>query len=222
METLHHLNILTHIIAGTIALITGLLAFLVSKGSATHIRYGRYFTWMIGIVILTGLIGVFVFKRNNFLLVITLLSGYTCFSGIRAVKLNGQTPGPMDYLASVMVMASAFYYVYYLQAMGLFWSPVITYSTIGALFLICLYDLFKLRMPHNSLKKAVIYEHVYKMISAFSAIASAFSGTVFPQYKPYSQFLPSVIGITCIIVIFIRLSHHQVSIKRSSRLQQTN
>jgi hypothetical protein len=32
------------------------------------------------------------------------------------------------------------------------------------------------------------------MISAFSGLLSAFTGTVFPQYQPYSQFLPSVLG----------------------------
>ena len=32
------------------------------------------------------------------------------------------------------------------------------------------------------------------MISAFTALLSAFSGTVFENYQPYSQFLPSVFG----------------------------
>lgn len=205
MELVHHINIIIHVLAGTMALLTGLTALSVSKGGKLHIQFGRYFTRMIIIVILTGLIGIFIFRRNNFLLVITLLSAYNCFSGIRALRLNGRRPQQIDYLAPVIVSGSALYYLYYIQAAGLYWSPVIIYSTIGALFLVTTYDLLKWAMPAPFLQKAVMYEHVYKMISAFSAITSAFSGTVLAQYKPYSQFLPSVIGMICIIVTFIRL-----------------
>lgn len=210
MELIHHINIIIHVLAGTIALLTGLTALSVTKGGKLHIRFGWHFTRMIVIVILTGLIGIFIFRRNNFLLVITLLSAYNCFSGIRALRLNGRRPDRVDYLAPVIVTGSALYYLYYIQASGLYWSPVIIYSTLGALFLVTTYDLLKWAMPAAFLQKAVMYEHVYKMISAFSAITSAFSGTVLSQYKPYSQFLPSVIGMICIIVTFIRLRNKQI------------
>jgi hypothetical protein len=205
MELIHHINIIIHVLAGSIALLTGLTALSVSKGGKLHIRFGWYFTRMIILVILTGLVGIFVFRRNNFLLVITLLSAYNCFSGIRALRLKGRRPEAIDYLAPVIVTGSALYYLYYIQSAGLYWSPVIIYSTLGALFLVCTYDLLKWAMPGSLLQSAVLYEHVYKMISAFSAITSAFSGTVLSQYKPYSQFLPSAIGMICIIVIFIRI-----------------
>lgn len=45
-------------------------------------------------------------------------------------------------------------------------------------------------------------EHIFKMVSAFSGLLSAFTGTVFLTYQPYSHFLPSVFGML-IIVIFI-------------------
>lgn len=213
MELIHHINIIIHAVAGTIALLTGLAALSVTKGGKLHIQSGRYFTRMIIIVILTGLIGILVFRRNNFLLVITLLSAYNCFSGIRALRLNGRRPVRMDYLAAVIVIASAIYYLCYLQASRLYWSPVVIYSTIGALFLVTAYDLLKWAMPAYFLQRAVMYEHVYKMVSAFSAITSAFSGTVLPQYKPYSQFLPSVIGMICIIVTFIRLRNKLICVR---------
>jgi hypothetical protein len=206
MEFLHRVNIVVHIVAGTIALVTGLMAVCVSKKSSAHRRFGRYFMWAMVFVILTGITGVFVFKRNTFLLVITLLSGHTCFSGIRAIRLRGQKPGVIDLFVPLGVMAAAVYYLYYIRSQGLYWAPVIIYSTMGALFLVTVYDLCKPLLPAGLRKKAVPYEHVYKMISSLSGISSAFSGTVFPNYKPYSQFLPSVIGVVLIIVIFIRLS----------------
>ena len=116
METIHHINIAIHIIAGSIALITGFTAVFTKKGGEKHIRFGGYFKIMVDIVIITGLIGVFVFKRNTFLLVITLLSGYTCFSGIRTIKLRGQKPKLYDHLIPLAVMGSAFYYLYYISS----------------------------------------------------------------------------------------------------------
>ena len=205
MEDLHHLNILFHVLAGSIALIAGLVALIVRKGSVNHIRFGRYFMRMVIVVIATGLIGVFVFKRNNFLLVITLLSAYNCFSGIRAIRLRGERPATIDRVVPLIVIAAALYYLYYISSTGLYWTPVIIYSTIGALFLVTGYDLYKIFFSQGLLQKSSWYEHVYKMVSAFSGITSAFTGTVFPQYQPYSQFLPSVIGLAYIIVTFIVL-----------------
>jgi len=99
--------------AGSLALIAGLVAAVLNKGGKQHIRFGRYFMWMIIIVIVTGLFGIFLFKRNNFLLVITMLSGPKA----RAHRLYGP----------VIAMASAFYYLYYIYSLGLYWSPVIIY-----------------------------------------------------------------------------------------------
>lgn len=222
MEKLHLANLFLHVIAGSVALLTGFAAIFVRKGFGKHVLFGRYFEWMIVIVIITGLFGVIIFNRNNFLLVITLLSGYNCFSGIRSLKLHGQKPKPIDYIIPFLIIISAIYYLYYLNASGLYWSPVIIYSTLGALFLVTGYDLSKVFFSESFLKKAVMYEHAYKMISALSAISSAFSGTVFPDYKPYSQFLPSVAGMIYIIITFILLSKKSLIFKTKDLVQHSN
>ena len=216
MESIHQLNIVIHVLAGIVALVAGLTAIFIRKTSKRHKQYGRLFMWMIVIVITTGLIGVFVFKRNNFLLVITLLSGYTCYSGIRSVRLGGQRPASIDHSIALLVIAAACYYLYYIRSTGLYWSPVIIYSTMGALFIVTIYDLFKLFLPPATLKMMVMYEHTYKMISALSAIASAFTGTIFPGFKPFSQFLPSVIGLACIFITFIMLNNKKIMLKKTN------
>jgi hypothetical protein len=179
------------------------------KGNARHIRYGSYFMRLVAVVIMTGLIGVLIFHRNNFLLVITFLSGYTCFSGIRSVRLRGSRPESIDYIVPILVMASALYYLYYLNVIGLFWAPIVTFSTIGALFIVTIYDLSKTFMKPQLLGKLYMYEHVYKMVSALVALSSAFAGTVFPQYKPYSQLAPSILGFAYIFITFIKLKNQQ-------------
>src|SRR5690349_13337839 len=131
METLHLINIIAHVATGSAALLVGFIALVTLKGGRNHVRTGRIFLKLITVVILTGLAGVFIFERNTFLLVITLLSGYTSYSGIRALKLRGRKPSLIDVLVSVLVLGSGFYYVYYITSIGMFWAPVIIYSTLG-------------------------------------------------------------------------------------------
>ncbi len=75
------------------------------------------------------------------------------------------------------------------------WSPVIIYSTVGTLLLVIAYDFIRYLIPASIYGNLWLYEHIYKMIGAFTALLAAFSGTVFPNYKPYSQVLPSVLGV---------------------------
>lgn len=133
MEQIHLFNIFIHVLAGTVALVAGFAALIVAKGGRLHVRFGKFFVKMITVVIVTGLVGVIVFQRNTFLLVITFLSGYTAYSGLRALKLRGSKPAFRDHLISVIVLGSGLFYLYYIKSIGLFWAPTVMYSTLGAL-----------------------------------------------------------------------------------------
>ena len=53
------------------------------------------------------------------------------------------------------------------------------------------------RFWHRSWRRgAWRYEHLWKLVSTYGALLSAFSGNVLGQYQPYSQFLPSVFGVS--------------------------
>jgi hypothetical protein len=64
-------------------------------------------------------------------------------------------------------------------------------------------------------KNAMQYEHVYKMMSSLTALVSAFSGTVLPQYKPYSQVVPNVVSLVCMLFIFISIYNGRRSSRRN-------
>ncbi|MFM8851368.1 MAG: hypothetical protein ACKOE5_13360, partial [Cytophagales bacterium] len=66
------------------------------------------------------------------------------------------------------------------------------------------YDLMKFFFFHEAIKKWWLYEHIYKMISTFSALVSAFSGNVLRDFHPYSQMVPSIF-CTILIIVFITL-----------------
>ena len=221
---MHTINIIIHVLAGILALATGFIAISTIKGGQKHIRFGGYFIKMISVVIITGLIGVLIYQRNSFLLVITLLSGYNAFSGWRVIRLAGHRPTSIDYIIPVLVFASGIYYVYYIRSISLYWSPVIIYSTLGALAMITIYDLSRFFMPVKTLRKKMRYEHIYKMISALTGLTSAFIGTVLPHYQPYSQILPSVIGLVFIIITLIlyAIKQKRLAITAGDHIQTKN
>ncbi len=217
LSVIHKINIAVHIIAGSSALIVGLMALIVKKGKKLHRLTGRLFLILMTIVIITGLIGVFVFGRNTFLLVITVLSGYQAFSGYRAIKAKSNVPRFTDIFICLLSLVSVLYFLYYFKSIGMIWSPVIIYSTVGYLLLMIVYDLGRYFIPTKTYGNLWLYEHILKMVSAFTGLLSAFSGTVFPQYQPYSQFIPSILGTLAAICFMIavpnRKKHIDVNVK---------
>ncbi|PCJ97636.1 MAG: hypothetical protein COA50_04130 [Flavobacteriaceae bacterium] len=215
----HLLNISIHVLSGSLALLLGIVALSSKKGKKWHRKSGKTFLFFMFFVILTGLFGVFIFKVNPFLLVISLLSGYQAFSGYRVLKSKSNTPKLLDVLVAIITLASGCYFIYYLNSIGMFWSPIIIYSTLGFLFVIITYDFLRYLIPPKKYKNIWIYEHIYKMIAAFTALLSAFIGTILPQYHPYSQILPSAFG-TLLAIGFI-LYQYRSSNKKFPKTRPT-
>ncbi|MEL6659906.1 MAG: hypothetical protein AAFP77_27635 [Bacteroidota bacterium] len=202
---MHSANIFLHVLTGSLALILGVIALLSRKGGKIHNRSGRYFLWLMAVVIITGLIGVLVFGRHTFLLVITVLSGYVAFSGYRVLQAKTNQPKMLDILVAVVSLAVLLYFLYYMKSIGMFWAPIIIYSTVGALIFVITYDFLRYFIPEEKYRKHRIwlYEHIYKMTSAFGGLLAAFSGTVFDEYQPHSQYLPSALAMLIIFGFMI-------------------
>ncbi|ADB42325.1 hypothetical protein [Spirosoma linguale] len=206
MQTFHSLNILTHVSFGTLGLFLGLLALGYQNKSRQHIRYGRYFLYTLTVVVVTAFIGILFFRSSSFLLMLTLLGGYVGFSGYRAVRLRERQTTLLDVSITLIVLVTSALYLRRLQAGDISWSPAVVYPTLSALVLVTGYDLIKHFWLYKRLRTWWLYEHIYKMLSAYSAVLSAFSGTVLPQFKPYSQILPSVLCVSAIIYFIRRQS----------------
>ncbi|QMW06211.1 hypothetical protein [Spirosoma foliorum] len=204
MQTLHALNVGVHVLFGTIGLLIGLVALAYQNQSRQHIRYGRYFLYVFTIVVGTALTGVLFFRSSSFLVILTLLGGYVGYSGYRAVQLRERPSSPLDIVIAFGVLIAGGLYLISMQLAGGNWSPAVVYPTLSALVLVAGYDLLKYFWLYQRLKTWWLYEHIYKMLSAYSALLSAFSGTVLSQYKPYSQILPSVICVGAIVYFIWR------------------
>jgi len=199
---LHQLNIFVHIVAGTLALIVGIITILKNRNIPAHRRWGTLFNYLLVVVVGTGFIGFLFFRQEPFFLMLTLISGYVGFAGFRNIQLKEKRATRIDALAASGCLVIAIIYGVYVIQAGAASNATVIYATLGALVLVTGYDLIKYFFYHRYLKKAWLYEHIYKMISACSALASAFAGNVFRDYHPYSQLGPSVAG-TLLILYFI-------------------
>lgn len=210
---LHRSNIIVHISIGTIALLLGLIIIFKKKGGEKHRKMGKWFLILLSMVIFTALLGFFAFNANPFLLVLTLVSGYNGYSGFRTLQTKSNSPKFVDIFVALITLCSGIFFLYYIESIGMIWSPIIIYSTIGYLFLIIGYDLLRYLIPKNKYGNLWFYEHIYKMIAAFTALTAAASGNILPVYKPYSQYLPSVFG-TCLAIGFIIYFYRKESIRK--------
>jgi hypothetical protein len=144
-----------------------------------------------------------VFGFRAFLAVVTLLVAYWAFSGYRALQIRTKGPGMVDAVGSVAALLSATLFIMYLHQVTFPWSPVVVYSTLGTLVVLAAYDLVRFAFPRR-FGTLAFYEHMVKMIGAFSAALSAFSGTVFGGFQPYSQLVPSVICNVVAVFFVVR------------------
>ena len=220
MEVLHKTNIIIHVIAGIISLLLAVIALMSRKGGRQHNTMGRYFLRCVAVVIFTGLIGVFIYGRNGFLLVITVLVGYESFSGFRVLRNKSNQPKSLDIAITIISVAVLVYFFFYFKSIGLIWSAGIIFSTVGAFVILVVYDLLRFKIPkHIYVQKRIwLYEHIYKMTSAFTGLLAAFSGTVLEQYQPHSQYLPSIFGV--LIIILFMVSVHRKGLRFKSGLKK--
>lgn len=64
---------------GSFALIIGIVALLSRKGRRWHKKSGSTYLIVMIVVLVTGFIGAFIFKKNLFLLMVTIIAGYAAF-----------------------------------------------------------------------------------------------------------------------------------------------
>lgn len=189
----HSGNVIVHVIAGTLALILGFIQLVRRKGGPGHSSRGRVFLWCVAVVVVTAALGLMAFRFVAFLAVITLLVAYWGYSGYRALQIRAVGPGLRDSTASCAGLVAAALFVMFLHRVRLPWAPVVIYSTLGTLVLVCSYDLARFAFPRRWYRRLWLYEHIVKMLGAHGALAAAFSGTVLAPWQPVSQVAPSMI-----------------------------
>lgn len=104
MENFIRYSIFVHVLAGCIALITGLVSILLRNNVKRHKKAGIIYFYAMTVVFVTAAY-VSVYKQNIFLLCVAFFTYYACLTAYRALKLKrlhlDQKPGIIDWSIEV-------------------------------------------------------------------------------------------------------------------------
>jgi uncharacterized membrane protein len=103
MEKYHIYFLSVHITAGMLALLCGLLAMLLKKGSKPHRLAGKIYFWAMSVVFITAVI-MSLYREIPFLLMVAVFSFYGAVTGYRVLywaKKNGNGVQWFDWASSI-------------------------------------------------------------------------------------------------------------------------
>lgn len=198
MESLLQISLIIHIIAGMSALVCGLIALLLRKGSSGHKLNGNIFFYsMIGVAITALFISAF--KSNDFLFYIGLFSLFMTLSGKRAIQNKTSSPGKIDILILILGLGTGIWMLA---------EPNLVLRVFGALsLLLALGDLsvyYKVYRQHVMPSNTWLLRHIRHMMGSYISTTTAFL-VVNIQIQPawVIWLLPTFIG-TPVIIYWIR------------------
>lgn len=204
MQLAHTANLAMHIGAGAIGILIGIVILLRSKGTLLHKRLGRTFAYIALTVSATTIAGLIAFRFMPLFAILTLLTAYQLLSGWRAAHRQARGPGLVDALLTAAAIASGVLLFPHLLAVSAYSDarPIVVLSTLAALALILAYDTLRWLFPRRWFAALWRFEHIYKLVSSFAALTSAFAGNVLTSMQPWSQIAPAAIGTLLIVYFF--------------------
>jgi hypothetical protein len=192
--TPHIANIVLHLLAGVTAIVSGTVAIISTKGGRVHVKAGGIFVYAYIALVITAVIGVVVFEFRSFLAVATIASSYDVFAGYRSLWLRGRRPRSVDLTLSLVALLASLGFVFAIHTLHKPWSPALTWSVLGGLIGLAVYDLTRVVLPRSWLRHVWLQEHLYKMMAAYIAAAATGAATIFPRWAPWSALVPVIAG----------------------------
>ena len=162
-----------HILAGTIALLSAIMAILSEKGEKIHVLSGRTFFWSMLTIFLTA-IPMSIISSNIFLFLIAFFSFYFAFAGIRFARNRKGIATTSDWIAvGLMILSGVGMWT---LAAVLFMNnnsmsiPLLVFG-FGAIVLG--YGDFKSHKNKTAIGKERIVRHLVSMIAGTIAVITA-------------------------------------------------
>jgi hypothetical protein len=201
MQTLFLPALTVHIGCGFILAVAGLLPILARKGSTLHRWAGRTFVALMSLLLSAAWV-MTALRFNAYFAALSATATLTVFSGTRVLKRKRpdldprQSPTWLDWAATLAVLGVGAW-VLILLLTGQTTSPrPTTIALVYACFIYGGWDLWRFARPTDWPFSPDLwtYEHLVKMLSAYGAVLSAFSGnflTFLPT--PWSQLWPTLL-----------------------------
>lgn len=202
----HLSNLAVHILAGVAAIGLGAALLASPKGTPHHRRRGRLFVALTLVVCATGAIGNLFFRFTPLFAVLTVLVSYQLLSGWHVVYTRDAGPDRIDGLLAVCAAAWAAGLMPSLLSAGgrADAAPVVVHASLGGLALLLAYDTARWCFPGHWHAALWRYEHIYKLVASLFGMLSAAIGNMVRVGQPWSQLLPSVLGVAVIAVCIWR------------------
>jgi len=106
-------------------------------------------------------------------------------------------------IASALAFMAPGIFLFAMHVLHKPWSPALTWSVLGGILALSVYDLARLWLPLRFLQRAWLHEHLYKMLAAYIAITATAGATIFPHFQPWSALIPVILGETATIAFLI-------------------
>lgn len=199
METLFDVMLWVHIVAGTIALVGGVVAMVTRKGSRLHRRSGIVYVLCMIVVGVSALI-MSTIRPNPFLFAVAIFSAAMALSGWLPARGDnmqyGRVIGGASIAAAVLLLGVGIWWVI---AGDMFGIAAIVFGLISTRF-----GWQDIRRTTERNRQQRIIAHVSAMGGAFIATVSAISAVNLDMLPPLVRWLwPTIIG-TPLIFLGIR------------------
>lgn len=208
--TLFSSFLIVHISTGLCAVLVGLIPIITRKGGRAHRLWGRVFTVLMTTLLICAWV-MTALRFNTYFLALSATASLSLFSGVRV--LGRKRPDlrttdraqALDWAATLGVIAVGLW-VLGLLATGRSHGPATVSAALAfSALTMGAWDVWRFSEPKSWPFSPDLwtYEHLAKMLGAYSAVLSAFSGnflTALPA--PWSQLWPTIL-FQCLIVVWI-------------------
>ena len=162
-----------HILGGTIALLSAIMAILSEKGKKIHVLSGRIFFWSMLTIFLTA-IPMSIITSNIFLFLIAFFSFYFAFAGIRFARNRKGIATTSDWIAVGLMI---------LSGVGMWTLAAVLFMNNNSMYIPLLvfgfgaivlgYGDFKSHKNKIAIGKERIVRHLVSMIAGTIAVITA-------------------------------------------------
>lgn len=193
--------LIVHISAGLCAVVVGLLPILSRKGSRLHRLSGRVFAGLV-ITLLACAWAMTALRPDAYFLALSAAATLTLFSGLRVLgrkrpDLNpDERARPLDWIVTLAVVGIGCLTLWMAMTGHSDAPPQILIALAYGSLSMGVWDVWRFVRPLDwpFSPRLWTYEHLWKMLGAYSAVLSAFSGNFLATLpSPWSALWPTVL-----------------------------
>ena len=189
-----------HITCGLLAVLAGLVPIMTRKGSRLHRVSGRIFASLMGVMLACAWL-MTALHFNAYFAALTATASITVFSGVRVLKRKrpdlrrDDHAQALDWILTLTVVGVGLWVLLVILLGKAGPNPAVAAALVYGALTYGGWDLWRFLRPTAwpFFPDLWTYEHLVKMLSAYGAVMSAFSGnflTFLPS--PWSQLWPTL------------------------------